>query len=224
MTRSTIVSLTLIALAVSPVVAKDQERRRAPAGGPESAAPAPTQVPRYPYAGSWEGTLSMTDATGAPATSPLAMKFVVKDGARQSYDGETRLGAGAALAHTNVSAAADVPSSGTTPEAASMRRSRSAPPASSGPSAATSEIDTLAAGTHAQLVHHTPTRSTLLCDQGGRCVTLATLTWEEQDRRGRRYEYSAKLTGADKIAGSVTITDQSGKKSSGTFELKRSTN
>ena len=222
MTRSTIVSLTLIALAVSPVVAKDQERRRAPAGGPESAGPAPTQVPRYPYAGKWEGTFSMTDATGGPATSPLAMTFVVKDGARQSYDGETRLGAGAALAHTNVSAAAT--SSGSTQEAAAMRRSRSAPPASSGPSAASVEMDTLAAGTHAQLVHHTPTRSTLLCDQGGRCVTLATLTWEEQDRRGRKYEYSAKLVGADSIAGSVTITDQAGRKSSGTFELKRSTN
>ena len=71
------------------------------------------------------------------------------------------------------------------------------------------------------LVHHTPTKSMLLCDQGGRCVALATLTWEERDREGRRYSYTATLTGADSITGTVTVTDARGKTSMGKFALVR---
>jgi hypothetical protein len=149
------------------------------------------------------------------------MSFSVKDGARQAYSGETRIGTQPATTHTNISAAAEA-GPADAGGAAPMRRSSGAPASGasgSGPSAP--ELDTLSAGTHALLVRHAPTQSMLLCDQGGRCVTLATLTWEERDREGRRYSYAAKLTGADTISGTVTVQDAGGRTSTGTFTLAR---
>ena len=219
-----IVIAAAFAATTTSLAAQDQAQRRSPAGAPDATGrPAPVQVPRHPYAGAWEGKVALTDAAGAESTTALVMSFAVKDGARQAYGGESRLGTQPAMAHTNISAAPDAsaerPDAGTGP---AMRRSAAAPATSSGPSASTPEIDTIAAGTHAMLVHHTPTKSLLLCDQGGRCVTLATLTWEERDRGGRRYNYTARLTGANTLTGSVTVTDASGKvQSSGKFELSR---
>ena len=228
MKRLIVIAAAVAATTVSTsFAAEDQAQRRSSTGAPDaSGRPAPVQVPRHPYAGGWEGRLALTDAAGAETTSTLSMTFSVKDGARQAYSGETRLGTQPAMTHTNISSAADA-APADAGGAAPMRRSSAAPAGGaspSGPSAATPELDTLAAGTHAMLVHHTPTQSMLLCDQGGRCVTLSTLTWEERDRAGRRYSYAAKLTGADTITGTVTVTDAGGGTSTGKFTLTRQKN
>jgi hypothetical protein len=225
MQRLIVIAAALAATTVSTsLAAGDQAQRRSSTGAPDAAGrPAPVQVPRHPYAGAWDGRLTLTDAAGAETTSTLSMNFSVKDGARQAYSGETRLGAQAAVTHTNISSATDAAPADAA-GAATMRRSSGAPAggaSASGPSASTPDLDTLGAGTHAMLVHHSPTQSMLLCDQGGRCVTLATLTWEERDRRGRRYSYAAKLTGADTITGTVTVTDAGGSTSTGKFVLAR---
>jgi hypothetical protein len=228
MKRLIVIAAAVAATTVSiSLAAEGQAQRRSSTGAPDAAGrPAPVQVPRHPYAGSWAGRLALTDAAGAETTNTLSMTFSVKDGARQAYGGETRLGTQPALAHANISSAADAAPADAA-SAAPMRRSSGAPAGSSspgGPSASTPELDTLASGTHAMLVHHTPTQSMLLCDQGGRCVTLAALTWEERDRGGRRYNYVAKLTGADTITGTVTVTDVGGRTSTGTFTLARQKN
>jgi hypothetical protein len=82
------------------------------------------------------------------------------------------------------------------------------------------ERDTLAAGDHALLLYHTPTKSMLLCDEGHRCVALASLTWQETAADGTRYAYVAKLVSADGITGTVTVTNGS-KTQTGTFALGR---
>jgi len=184
-------------------------------GGPGSA----VQVPRYPYAGAWEGSLSL-DGTAQKTAAPVVITFTVADGAKQAYDGETTIDGRTAAKHVNISAA--VPAAATDGPGQTgqmLRRSAGTSPALAPGSAP--EMDTLASGDHALLLFHAPTKSMLLCDEGHRCVTLAPLTWEEQGADGRRYAYSAQLTAADTLAGTVSVTDGSAPPQTGTFTLSR---
>src|SRR5262249_4998019 len=69
-------------------------------GGPGGAA----AIPRNPYAGAWEGTMSPSGGTANAAPASMAMTFSVADVAAQTYSGETTLDGGAPAAHLNVDA------------------------------------------------------------------------------------------------------------------------
>jgi len=222
MTR-TIRTLVILAGAITisaPASARQALPRSANNGPAEGAnGPAAVAVPRHPYAGSWDGTLTMDD-TKAPVK--LAMAFQVSDAERQAYGGETIINGGPKQAHLNISSA---PASETDKSAAAPIARRS--PGDGGQAGSTgladgsaTERDTLANADHALLLFHTPTKSMLLCDDGHRCVALASLTWQEIGTDGARYAYTAKIVSADAVTGTVTVTNGS-KTQTGTFALAR---
>jgi hypothetical protein len=207
-----------LAMAIAAGAAAQSLPRSANGGGDAAGKNPPVQVPRYPYAGAWEGSLTL-DGGAAKTGTPIAMKFTVADGAKQSYDGETTIEGRAAAKHLNISAAAAAEAPGQTGQV--LRRSAGTSPTAALAAGSAPEMDTLAAGDRALLLYHTPTRSMLLCDDGHRCVALATLTWEEQGADGRKYAYSAQLAAADTLTGTVTVTHGSAATQTGTFTLTR---
>lgn len=215
----TLVMLTT-ALATAAPIAAQQALPRSASGGPGDGGkgPAAVAVPRHPYAGNWDGTLSVD---GANAPVKIAMALTVADAERQAYNGQTTIDGRTAQTHLNISSAPASDSAKAT-DAPIARRSPgggdTAPaPLAEGPAP---ERDTLAAGDHALLLFHTPTKSMLLCDEGHRCVTLASLSWQETGADGTRYAYTAKMVSADTINGTVTIT-KGDKTQNGTFTLGR---
>jgi len=207
----------IVALALAaPLSAQQVMRRTAGGGGPE-AGPGAVPVPRHPYAGNWDGTLTID---GGSAAAKIAMSFSVADAERQSYNGETTIN-GRAQAHMKISAAPAGEAQSKTTDAPIMRRSSGGgqAPLSDGTSAPI-ERDNLARGDSALLLFHTPTKSMLLCDEGHKCIALASLTWEETGADGKLYAYAAQLVSADKIDGTVTVT-KDGKKETGKFSLAR---
>ena len=219
MTR-TMTTIGMIAALMVPAVAGAQSLPRTAGGGPDGGAkgPAPVQVPRYPYAGTWEGSVAIE---GTPAPINVAMKFTVADGARQSYAGETTIEGRSALTHTNISAAPLAESRNSAAAPPMLRRSAGAAETGSGPSAgAVPDRDILAAGDYALLLYHSPTKTMALCDEGHRCIGLATLTWDEQGADGTKYSYSASLVEANTLKGTVVVTKNSSS-ATGTFTLNR---
>ena len=217
--KRTIPTLAVLLALAAPLPAQQMRRTAATpddANKPSAAVP----VPRHPYAGNWDGTLSIE---GSKTPMKVAMAFKVADAERQSYNGETTID-GRAQTHLNVSAAPATEGGSKTTEPAIARRSSGGQPAATsladGSSSAPIERDVLAKGDSALLLFHTPTKSMLLCDEGHRCIALAQLTWEETGADGKRYAYSAKLVSADAINGTVTIT-KDGKSEAGTFALAR---
>lgn len=219
--RRTITTL-LVALALATPLAAQQMRRTA-AGGGDEAPGAAVPVPRHPYAGNWDGTMTIGDSKPA---MKVTMAFKVADAERQSYSGETSIEGRATQAHLNVSAAplAEGGSKTTTDTAIARRSSGGGQPANTsladGSAPTPIERDILAKSDKALLLYHTPTKSMLLCDEGHRCIALASLTWDETGADGKRYAYSAQLASADTIKGTVTVT-KDGKSETGTFALNR---
>ena len=218
MTR-VITTIGLVAALAMPMTVSAQSQRRSADRGPENEprGPGPVPVPRYPYAGEWDGTVAME---GANAQTRIAMKFTVSDGSRQSYAGETTMPGRAAMPHLNISAA-PLTTAGEKTSGSVARRSPGTPETGSGPSApAAPERDILASGDRALLLYHAPTKSMALCDEGHRCIGLATLTWDETGSDGTKYAYTANLVAADTIKGTVTVTKGSSSQT-GTFTLTR---
>ena len=214
------ISTLVLALAIAAPMAAQQSLPRSANGGsgqPEKG-PGAVPVPRHPYAGNWDGTLTVD---GAKAPVKMAIAFKVADAERQSYSGETTID-GRAQAHLNVSA---VPAEATQAKAGDATVARRSPgggqPANSSlADGSAGERDTLAKGDHALLLFHTPTKTMVLCDEGHRCIALATQTWEETGADGKRYAYSAMLVSPDTISGTVKVT-KDGKTETGTFSLAR---
>jgi hypothetical protein len=217
-----VVAITLAA----PLAAQQQSLPRSANGASGEAAKGPgaVPVPRYPYAGQWNGTIAFDDAK-APVN--VAMAFKVADGDRQSYSGETTID-GRHQTHMRISAAPASDALPKTLDGTVMRRSPGG-----GNAGATSlaegsapERDTLAAGDHALLLFHAPSKTMVLCDESHRCIDLASVSWEEAAADGTRYAYVGKLVSADTIEGTVTVTkgdkaDTADKTKTGTFKLSR---
>ncbi|MEP7347406.1 MAG: hypothetical protein ABI877_19195 [Gemmatimonadaceae bacterium] len=85
-------------ITITPDIARAQVRRRAPAPGDGnriSNAGGPA-TPRFPYAGSWQGLLTMQGvAPGAGRPEPIAMTFDIADSSKHVYSGATVFIAGA---------------------------------------------------------------------------------------------------------------------------------
>jgi hypothetical protein len=105
----------------------------------------PVQVPRYPYAGAWEGSLAL-DGGAAKAPSRVLINFSVADGAKQAYDGDTTIDGRAAAKHVNISSASAPEGGEKTASAPVMRRSAGTSPSPALAPGSAPEVDTLAAG------------------------------------------------------------------------------
>ena len=215
-------SMLLVMVLAVPVAAGAQSLPRSAGGGPENAkGGGSVPVPRYPYAGEWEGSLELDKTAGAAQKQKIAMRFTVVDGARQSYGGETSIDGRQTLQHVNISAASEPRASSPSSSSVARRSPGNAAPAS-GPSASSGDVDILGPADSARLLYHAPTKSMALCSNDGRCIGLATLTWQERGADGREYAYSATLSAADTISGTVKITNgKTGGDVTGTFTMTR---
>lgn len=175
-------------------------------------------IPRQPYAGTWEGSLSLTDGGSAQS---LAVRFAV-DGS--GYTGETRLAGGAPS--TNVSLQVARPaSSRQSAQASTEIRPRSATPPADAGQAVTG------GGPSPSVEILSPTGETflvpwwngqpLMCDVGSRCVDMPLVRWEAKGSGAANWIYSAKLMEKDRVEGTVVVRESAGDRQIGTFSLKR---
>lgn len=104
--------IVMASVAVAPLLASAQVRRSAPpgGGGPPDA-PAGARVrgaanARFPFAGTWEGSITMKEGPGKEPRS-IGMTFDVTDSAKKSYSGFTIYTNNARAPHLNSVAAND---------------------------------------------------------------------------------------------------------------------
>jgi hypothetical protein len=97
--RQTAVTGLVLAAAMATIVpgAHGQLQRRS-ATPPQGAPPPPANAAvnrRYPYAGAWRGSRTMSDAPGGVATDAIGMTFDVADSVKGLYEGAMVLPNGA---------------------------------------------------------------------------------------------------------------------------------
>ena len=87
--RASALALITIVVAISPLALHGQQRRSPDAnGGPPPEAPKGTpRNARFPFAGVWEGTMSLVGGAGGERDVPRTFVFVVADSAKGQYDG-----------------------------------------------------------------------------------------------------------------------------------------
>jgi hypothetical protein len=94
MTRSTLYGVAVFVALGAPLILHAQTRRSAPAGDGARAPAAPEITDpalrrRFPFAGAWEGELTMQRGPGTNDPRTVVMLFTIADTARGTYAGTT---------------------------------------------------------------------------------------------------------------------------------------
>jgi hypothetical protein len=209
----TAVKFGALALALGATSLSAQETRmRLPSNGAAEPAnrAAATVISARPYAGSWTGTFSLA---AAPREIPMSVQLSAVEGSFDTYAGQTQVARSEAFTNAPIStlAMALPRSAGEGTQSAATMASPAGPPRTIAALDLSSGKATLAARGARQL----------MCDPNGLCADVPVAKWESKGLNGASWIYTAKLVGADKIEGTISVNENGTENQIATFSLAK---